>query len=168
MTATSPRAADTTQLTTPNPSPRRLIMLAMVVLGLCCAGAAVALYQHLPDGATHAVDARRPWHEFIAADGGTAMSPPLPIMVLFAAAIAACASHRWIGIVGAVAVAIGGIAFTVGMAVEPVTRQVLSTHPDAVKTPLAVLALVAAPVTAVTAILHVRLRLKALRPRSGR
>jgi len=46
--------------------------------------------------------------------GGTAMSPPLPTMVLFAAAITASASRRWVGTLGAVAVAAGSIAFTIG------------------------------------------------------
>ena len=118
------------------------------------------LSQHLPDGATHATAGRQVWHDFIGG-GGTAMSPPLPTMVLFATAIAASASRRWVGTLGAVAVAVGGIAFTLGIAIEPITLRVLSVHPDALKTPLTVLALVAAPAT-----LHLRQRLKARHQRS--
>jgi hypothetical protein len=95
------------------------------------------------------------------------MSPPLPIMVLFAAAIAASASRRWVGALGAVAVAVGSTAFTLGIAIEPITLRVLSAHPDALKTPLTVLALVAAPTTALAAALHLRQRLKARYQRSG-
>ena len=118
------------------------------------------LSRHLPDGATHATAGRQVWHDFIGG-GGTAMSPPLPTMVLFATAIAASASRRWVGTLGAVAVAVGGIAFTLGIAIEPITLRVLSVHPDALKTPLTVLALVAAPAT-----LHLRQRLKARHQRS--
>lgn len=166
MTATSPSAAKTQRPAMPDPSPRRMIVLAVGVLGLCCAGAAISLSQHLPDGATHATAGRQVWHDFIGA-GGTAMSPPLPTMVLFAAAIAASASRRWVGALGAVAVAIGSIAFTLGIAIEPITHQVLSAHLDALKTPLTVLALVAAPATALAAALHLRQRLKARHHRSG-
>ena len=143
-----------------SPSPRRLIALAVGLLGLCCAGAAISLTQHLPDGATHASNGPQVWRDFISG-GGTAMSPPLPIMLLFAAAIAAAASRRWLGTLGAAAVAIGGVAFTLGIAIEPITHQVLATHPDALKTPLTVLALIAAPATALAAILHLRQRGKA-------
>ena len=99
------------------------------MLGLCCAGAAISLSQHLPDGATHAIADRQVWRDFVGG-GGTAMSPPLPIMVLFAAAIAASASRRWVGTLGAVTVAVGGIAFTIGIAIEPITLRVLNAHPD--------------------------------------
>jgi hypothetical protein len=132
------------------------------VLGLCCVGAAISLSQHLPDGATHPMAGRQVWHDFIAG-GGTAMSPPLPTMILFAAAIAASASHRWVGTLAAAAVAIGSIAFTLGIAIEPITRRVLTAHPDALKTPLTVLALAAAPTTALAAALYVRQRLRARR-----
>jgi hypothetical protein len=150
----------------PGPSPRRLIALAAGVLALCCAGAAISLSQHIPDGATHAANGRQVWHDFIGG-GGTAMSPPLPTMVLFAVAIAASGSRRWAGTLGAVAVAAGSIAFTIGIAIEPITLQVLSAHPDALKTPLTALALVAAPATALAAALHLRQRLKARHQRSG-
>ena len=145
-----------------DPSRRRLIALAAGVLGLCCAGAAISLSQHLPDGATHPVAGRQVWHDFIGA-GGTAMSPPLPTMVLFGVAIAASASRRWVGTLGAVAVAVGSIAFTLGIAIEPMTHRVLGAHPDPLKTPLTALALVAAPATALAAVLHLRQRLKARR-----
>jgi hypothetical protein len=150
----------------PGPSPRRLIALAVGVLGLCCAGAAISLSQHLPDGATHAIDGRQVWRDFIGG-GGTAMSPPLPVMIGFAAAIAASASRRWVGALGAAAVALGGIAFTLGIAIEPITPWVLTAHPDVLKTPLTVLALVAAPATALAAALHLRQRLKARHRRYG-
>jgi hypothetical protein len=166
MAATSLPAAKTQPPALPDPSPRRLIALAVGVLGLCCAGAAISLSQHLPDGATHATAGRQVWHDFIGG-GGTAMSPPLPTMVLFAAAIAASASRRWVGTLGAVAVAAGSIAFTLGIAIEPITLQVLSAHPDPLKTPLTVLALLAAPATALAAALHLRQRLKARHHRSG-
>jgi hypothetical protein len=166
VAATSLPTAKTQPPAMPDPSPRRLIALAVGVLGLCCAGAAISLSQHLPDGATRATAGRQVWHDFIGG-GGTAMSPPLPIMVLFAAAIAASASRRWVGTLGAVAVAVGSIAFTLGIAIEPITLWVLSAHPDALKTPLTVLALVAAPATALAAALHLRQRLKAWHQRSG-
>lgn len=167
MAATSPPTAKTQPSAMPDPSPRRMIVLAVGVLALCCAGAGISLSQHLPDGAMHATAGRQVWHDFIGFQGGTALSPPLPIMVLFAAAIAASASRRWVGTLGTVAVAVGGIAFTLGIATEPLTHQVLSAHPDALKTPLTVLALVAAPATAVAAALHLRQRLKARHHRSA-
>jgi hypothetical protein len=166
VAATSLPAAKTDPPELPVPSPRRLIALAVGVLSLCCAGAAVSLTSHLPEGATHAVTARPLWGDFIGG-GGTALSPPLPIMVLFAAAIAASASRRWAGTLGAVAVAIGSIAFTLGIAIEPITPWVLTAHPDALKTPLTILALVAAPATALAAVLHLRQRLKARHRRSA-
>jgi hypothetical protein len=83
VAATSPPAAKTEPPAMPGPSPRRLIALAAGVLALCCAGAAISLSQHIPDGATHAANGRQVWHDFIGG-GGTAMSPPLPTMVLFA------------------------------------------------------------------------------------
>jgi hypothetical protein len=166
VAATSVPTAKTEPPAIPGPSPRRLIALAAGLLGLCCAGAAISLSQHLPGGATHAIDGRQAWHDFISG-GGTAMSPPLPVMILFAVAIAASPSRRWIGTLGAVAVAIGGIAFTLGIAIEPITLRVLTAHPDALKTPLTVLALVAAPATALAAALHLRQRLEARRRRSG-
>ena len=95
------------------------------------------------------------------------MSPPLPTMVLFAAAIAASASPRWVGTLGAAAVAIGSIAFILGIAIEPITHQVLSAHPDPLKTPLTVLALLAAPATALAAALHLRQRLNVRHHRSA-
>jgi hypothetical protein len=143
----------------PGPSPRMLVALAVGLLGLCCAGAAISLSQHLPDGATHAVNSRQVWRGFVVG-GGTAMSPPLPIMILFAAATAASASRRWVGTLAAAVVVIGGIAFTLGIAVEPITLRVLTAHPDALKTPLTVLALVAAPTTALAAALYLRQRLR--------
>ena len=160
MAATSLPAPKTEPPALPDPSPRKLIALAFGVLALCCAGAAISLSQHLPDGATHAVSGRPAWHDFIGG-GGTAMSPPLPTMVLFAVAIAASASRRWVGALGAAAVAAGSIAFTIGIAIEPITLRVLSAHPDPLKTPLAALALAAAPATALAAALHLRQRLKA-------
>jgi hypothetical protein len=165
VAATSLPTAKTQRPAMPGPSPRRLIVLAVGVLGLCCAGAAISLIQHLPDGSTHAIAGRQVWHDFIGG-GGTAMSPPLPIMVLFAAAIAASASRRWVGALGTVAVAAGSIAFTLGIAIEPITHRVLSAHPDALKTPLTVLALAAAPATALAAAVHLRQRLKARHRRS--
>jgi hypothetical protein len=78
----------------------------------------------------------------------------------------ASASRRWVGTLGTVAVAAGSIAFTLGIAIEPITRRVLSAHPDPVKTPLTALALVAAPATALAAALHLRQRLKARQQRS--
>jgi hypothetical protein len=143
-----------------------LIALGAGLLGLCCAGAVVSLSQHLPDGGTHAVPAGQVWHDFIAG-GGTATSPPLPTMVLFAVAIAACAARRWVGTLGTAAVAIVSIAFILGISIEPITRQVLSTHPDPLKTPLTILALLAAPATALTAVLHLRQRLTVRHPRSA-
>lgn len=160
MAATSLPAAKAEPPAIPGPSPRRLIALGVGVLGLCCTGAAISLSQHLPDGATHAIDGPQVWHDFIGG-GGTAMSPPLPVMIAFAAAIAASASRRWVGTLGAAAVAIGGIAFTLGIAIEPMTPWVLTAHPDVLKTPLTVLALVAAPTTALVATLHLHQRLKA-------
>ena len=166
MAATSLPTAPAKPPAISGPSPRRLIVLAVGTLGLCCAGAAISLSQHLPDGATHAAAGRQVWHDFIGG-GGTAMSPPLPIMVLFAAAIAASASRRWVGMLGAAVLAIGGAAFTIGIAIEPITPWVLTAHPDPLKTPLTVLALVAAPATALAAALHLRQRLKARHHRSG-
>jgi prepilin signal peptidase PulO-like enzyme (type II secretory pathway) len=138
-------------------------VLAVGTLGLCCAGAAVSLSQHLPDGATHAVDGQPVWPGFISG-GGTAMSPPLPVMIVFAAAIAASASRRWVGMLGAAVLAIGGAAFTIGIAIEPITPWVLTAHPDPLKTPLTILALIAAPATALAAGLHLRHRMKARTP----
>jgi hypothetical protein len=167
VAATSPPAAKTQPSAMPDPSPRKMIVLAVWVLALCCAGAAVSLIQHLPAGATHATAGRQVWHDFIGFEGGTALSPPLPIMVLFAAAIAASASRRWVGTLGTVAVAVIGILFTLGIAIEPLTHQALSSHPDALKTPLIVLALLAAPAAALAAALHLRQRLMARHHRSA-
>ena len=166
MTATSPPTAKTEPPALPSPSPRRLIALGAGVLGLCCAGLAISLSQHLPSGGTHAVPAGQVWHGFIAG-GGTATSPPLPIMVLFAIAIAASASRRWAGTLGTVAVAIISIAFILGISTEPLTHQMLSTHPDPLKTPLIVLALLTTTATALAAALHLRQRLTARHPRSS-
>ena len=160
MAATSLPTAKAEPPAIPGPSPRRLIALAVGTLGLCCAGAAISLSQHLPDGATSAVDGRQIWRDFIGG-GGTAMSPPLPVMIGFATAIVASASRRWVGTLGAAAVAAGGIAFTVGIAIEPITPWVLTAHPDALKSPLTVLARLTAPATAPAAVLHLRQRLKA-------
>ena len=80
-------------------------------------------------------------------------------MIGFAVAIAAAASRRWVGTLGATVLAIGGVAFTIGIVIEPITPWVLTTHPDLLKTPLTVLALVAAPATALAALLHLRQRL---------
>lgn len=150
----------------PPPPPRKLIALSAGLLGLCCAGAVISLSQHLPNGATHAVPAGQVWHDFIAG-GGTATSPPLPTMVLFAVAIAASAAPRWVGTLGTAAVAIISIAFILGISIEPITHQMLSTHPDPLKTPLIVLALLAAPATALAAALHLRQRLSVWHPRSA-
>jgi len=166
VAATSPPTAQTEPPALPAPSPRRLIALGAGVLGLCCAGLAISLSQHLPTGGTHAVPAGQVWHGFVAG-GGTATSPPLPIMVLFAIAIAASASRRWVGTLGTVAVAIISIAFILGIATEPLTHQVLSTHPDPLKTPLIVLALLTTTATALAAALHLRQRLTARHPRSS-
>ncbi len=165
MAATSPPTAKTEPPALPAPSPRKLIALGAGVLALCCAGLAVSLSQHLPTGGTHAVPAGQVWHGFIAG-GGTATSPPLPIMVLFAIAIAASASRRWVGTLATAAVAVISIAFILGIATEPLTHQLLSTHPDPLKTPLIVLALLTTTATALAAALHLRQRLTAQHPRS--
>ena len=109
---------------------------------------------------------RQAWRGFVGG-AGTALSPPLPVMILFAVATAAAASRRWVGAVGTVAVAIGSIAFTLGIAVEPITLRVLTAHPDALKTPLTVLALLVAPATALAAVLHLRRRVLARPGRSA-
>ena len=166
MAATSPPAAKTEPPAISGHPPRALIALSAGLLGLCCAGAVISLSQHLPDGGTHAVPAGQVWHDFTAG-GGTATSPPLLTMVLFAVAIAACAARRWVGTLGTAAVAIISVAFVLGISIEPLTRQALSTHPDPLKTPLIVLALLAAPATAVTAALHLRQRLRARHRRSA-
>jgi hypothetical protein len=128
------------------------------LLGLCCAGAVISLSQHLPDGGTHAAPAGQVWRDFIAG-GGTATSPPLPTMVLFAVAIAASAARRWVGTLGTAVVALVSIAFILGISIEPLTHQVLSTRPDPLKTPLIILALLAAAATALAAALQLRQRL---------
>jgi hypothetical protein len=143
-----------------------LIALGAGLLILCCAGAVISLSQHLPDGGTHAVPAGRVWHGFITG-GGTATSPPLPTIVLFAVAIAASAARGWVGTLGTAVVAIISIAFIVGISIEPITHQVLTTHPDPLKTPMTVLALLAAPATALAAALHLRQRLSVRHPRSA-
>jgi hypothetical protein len=143
-----------------------LIALGTALLGLGCAGAVISLSQHLPDGGTHAVPSGHVWHDFIAG-GGTATSPPLPTMVLFAVAIAASAARGWVGTLGTAAVAMVSIAFILGISIEPITHQVLTTHPDPLKTPMIVLALLAAPATALAAALHLRQRLSARHPRSA-
>jgi hypothetical protein len=166
VAATSPPTATTEASAMPDPRPRKLIALGAGLLGLCCAGAVVSLSQHLPDGGTHAVPAGQVWHDFIAG-GGTATSPPLPTMVVFAVAIAASAARRWVGTLGTAAVAIISVAMTIAISIEPITHQVLSTHPDPLKTPLTVLALLAAPATALAAALHLRQRLSVRHPRSA-
>jgi hypothetical protein len=45
------------------------------------------------------------------------------------------ASRRWEGMLGTAAAAIGSIAFTLGIAIEPITPRVLSTHLDPLKNP---------------------------------
>jgi len=112
------------------------------------------------------VPAGQVWHDFVSG-GGTATSPPLPTMVLFAVAIAASAARRWVGTLGTVAVALISIAFIVGISVEPITHQALSTHPDPLKTPLVVLALLAAPATALAAALRLRRRLSVRQSHDG-
>jgi hypothetical protein len=166
VAATSPPTATTEASAMPDPRPRKLIALGAGLLGLCCAGAVVSLSQHLPDGGTHAVPAGQVWHDFIAG-GGTATSPPLPTMVVFAVAIAASAARRWVGTLGTAAVAIISVAMTIAISIEPITHQVLSTHPDPLKTPLTVLALLAAPATALAAALQLRQRLSVRHPRSA-
>ena len=159
MAATSPPTAKTEPAALPGPRPRTLIALGAGLLGLSCAGAVISLSQHLPDGGTHPVPAGQVWHDFVTG-GGTATSPPLPTMVLFAVAIAASAARRWVGTLGTAVVALISIAFIVGISVEPITHQLLSTHPDPLKTPLIVLALLAAPATALAAALQLRRRLR--------
>lgn len=90
------------------------------------------------------------WKDFVSG-GGTALSPPLPIMVVLAAAIIVSRSSRWVGTVATAVLLFGGMAIAAGVAIEPVTHQVLGSHPDLVKTPLTALALLAAPATSVCA-----------------
>ena len=165
MTATSPATARTDPPATPGP-PRALIALGTGLLILCCAGAAVSLSQHLPDGGTRAVPAGHVWHGFLTG-GGTATSPPLPTMVLLAVAIAASAARGWAGTLGTAVVAIISVAFVIAISIEPITHQVLSSHPDPLKTPMTVLALLAAPATALAAALRLRQRLRLRHRRSA-
>src|SRR5579863_8439343 len=165
VAATSPPTARTEPPAVPGP-PRTLIALGTGLLVLCCAGAVISLSQHLPDGGTHAVPAAHVWHDFITG-GGTATSPPLPTMVLFAVAIGASAVRGRVGTLGTAVVAIISVAFIVGISIEPITHQALTTHPDPIKTPMIVLALVAAPATALAAALHLRQRLSLRHPRSA-
>jgi hypothetical protein len=138
---------------------RRLIVVSTTLLGLTSIGAAVALIEHLPDGATHSVAGGDAWGGFIHGSG-TAASPPLPIMVLFGMAILIATSRRRIGAIGSIALAIGGVAFTVGMLIEPITRHSLTDSLDVVKTPLVVLALLAAPLTTLAAVAELRYRIR--------
>ena len=166
MAATSPPAAKTEPSAIPVPPPRKLIALSAGLLGLCCAGAVISLSQHLPNGATHAVPAGQVWHDFIAGGGHRHLSAAAdhgPVR----RGHRASAAPRWVGTLGTAAVAIISIAFILGISIEPITHQVLSTHPDPLKTPLIVLALLAAPATALAAALHLRQRLSVRHPRSA-
>lgn len=82
-------------------------------------------------------------------------------MVLLLIAILVAMTRRRAGAVAAGVLALGGVAFTLGMLSEPVTRLALTSGFDLVKTPIVALALVAAPATSVAALGDLRDRRKA-------
>jgi hypothetical protein len=135
------------------------MVVSTILLGLTSIGAAEALIQHLPDGAARGAPDRNAWGGFMHGSG-TAMSPPLSIMVLFGIAILIATSGRRIGVVGVIALAIGGAAFTAGMLIEPMTRHSLTDGLNVVRTPLVVLALLAAPLTSLAAAAELRSRMR--------
>jgi hypothetical protein len=157
-TASAPRS-DVSPSTRQPRTRKQLIVVSTTLLGLTSVGAAIALIQHLPDGAARSVAGGGARGGFIYGSG-TAMSPPLPIMVLFGIAILFAASRRRIGVIGSIALAIGGTAFTAGMLIEPITRYSLTSSLDVVKTPLVVLGLLAAPLTALAAVAELRYRIR--------
>ena len=87
---------------------QRLIAAGVLYLAVAAVGAFIAVTQRLPYHFGGEGDANNVWGDFVHGSG-TAMSPPLSALMLFAAAIIVATRRNWLGKVGAVIMVLGGI-----------------------------------------------------------
>lgn len=104
---------------------RRLLVVAVILWVEMWIGTAVAVDKRLPYGLGGQGDPARVWQDFVRG-GGTALSPPLFIVLLFGVLTVLAAWRGRAGLVG-----VAGLTLLAGLAVgtilgEPLVRRVLT------------------------------------------
>jgi hypothetical protein len=117
--------------------------LSVTYLAVAAAGTTIAIADELPanfanwDLASDSVT-----RDFLIG-GGTALSAPLALLVVFAGLLLLCGRSDRIGRIALVALVVVSIGFVVGMAGEPVTREVLDSPGEHIDRAIVVIAAIA-------------------------
>ncbi len=123
---------------------RGLLAVAILLWIETWIGTAVAVHKKLPYGLGGHGRPDNVWGDFVGG-GGTALSPPLAIVLLFAILILLATRRRWPGVAGMVGLTLLAILSTATILGEPLARRVLTpAHAAFPETVLVVISLIGA------------------------
>lgn len=109
---------------------QRLAMAAGLYVVFASLGTFIAVTQRLPYHFGGDGDPNNVWRDFVQGSG-TAMSPPLGALALFAVATLLAMVRHWVGRIGAVVTVLLGLVFLIGALGEPLTFDSLNpSNPD--------------------------------------
>lgn len=134
---------------------RRWLLVTAVLLWIeTWIGTLVAVHKKLPYGLGGHGHPNDVWGDFVSG-GGTALSPPLVIVIVFAVLIVLATRRGWVGVVGAVGLALLGLLSVATIIGEPLARRVLTpSHVAFPETALVVVSLVGAALMVLFAVWH--------------
>lgn len=122
---------------------RKLLLAVAIVLWIeLWIGTAVAVNKGLPYGLGGHGHPNNVWGDFVGG-GGTALSPPLFIVVLFTILIALATRRGWIRVIGVVGLTLLAALFVPTILAEPLVRRFLApSHAAFPETVLVLISLV--------------------------
>ncbi len=106
------------------PTTRRLVFASVLLLILASIGTVVSIVYKLPYEFGGRGDPNTVLRDFVAG-GGTALSPPMPPMILAVVFTILAPSPRWWGTVGVVGLCIFGSQYAIGESQEPIVWRAL-------------------------------------------
>lgn len=106
------------------PTTRRLVFASVLLLVVAITGTVISIIYKLPYEFGGQGDPNNVLRDFVAG-GGTALSPPLPPMVLAVVFTILAPSRRWWGTVGVVGLCIFGSQYIIGESQEPIVWRSL-------------------------------------------
>lgn len=120
--------------------------LSLAYLGVSAAGTAIAVRDDLPANfANWDLAGDSVTRDFLIG-GGTALSAPLAFLVVFAGLLFLCGRSDRVGRIALVVLVVLAVAFVIGMAGEPVTREVIDSPGEHIDRTIVVIATIALPV----------------------
>ena len=106
------------------PTTRRLLLASVLLLAVAITGTVISIVYKLPYEFSGQGDPDNVLRDFVAG-GGTALSPPLPPMILALVFTILAPSRRWWGTVGVVGLCIFGSQYIIGESQEPIVWRSL-------------------------------------------